>query len=89
MSANHDHENPEPVVDPASTSWHLDRHIPLALLIAILMQAFTSVWWAANQDARLAAVERALITSQTDHEAIIRIDARVANISDRLERMDP
>jgi hypothetical protein len=35
--------------------WHLDKRVPIALIIAILGQALAFGWWAATQTAQLAA----------------------------------
>ncbi len=30
--------------------WHLDKKVTLGLIVAILMNAFSSIWWAASLD---------------------------------------
>jgi Tfp pilus assembly protein PilO len=51
--------------------WHLDRRVPVAMIIAILVQTFGIVWWAATigaeveqlksndarQDSRIEAIQ--------------------------------
>ena len=47
--------------DRRSPAWHLDRKVPLALILAFIMQTFTLVFvgatWKAETDQRLATVE--------------------------------
>ena len=46
---------------PASNAprepWHLDKRIPIALIMAVMMQTAGAVWWAATISARLDQTE--------------------------------
>ena len=44
----------------ADRHWTVDRHIPLALIMAILFQTAVGVWWAATMQARVNALEKLL-----------------------------
>jgi hypothetical protein len=50
--------------DPASKSWHLDRRLPVAMIVALMMQGSSFLWWAsgfsARTDTRLEAAEKRL-----------------------------
>lgn len=37
--------------------WHLDRRVPVALILAIAVQTASAIWWAASQNARVTALE--------------------------------
>lgn len=54
--------------DPAGRSWHLDKRLPVALIVALLAQAASSLWWAsgfsARTETRLEAAERRLSVSE-------------------------
>ena len=54
-------ENP----DDAGRRWTLDKHIPVALLIAIALQTCTAIWWAATTTARLNVLENAISNAVT------------------------
>ena len=56
--------------------WHLDKRIPLALIVTIAMQTLAATWWAASVDARLAAVEEAAATSRNVGERITRLEVQ-------------
>lgn len=66
----------DPDCDPQTASWHLDKRLPVALITALLVQAFSSLWWAASFSARtetrLDSAERRmalydeLVTRQTE-----------------------
>ncbi len=39
---------PPATKDPAATSWHFDRRIPLALILTIVLQTGAAIWWASS-----------------------------------------
>lgn len=76
--------------------WHLDRKVPLALIVTILLQTGLGVWWAAgltsrvdramqvndDQDARLRDVET---TTQAQQVAAATITAQIGAMRETLE----
>lgn len=38
--------------------WQLDKKVPLALILALLVQMSLAAWWAANMTERLVGIER-------------------------------
>lgn len=50
--------------------WHLDKRVPVALLIGLLAQAGAGVWWASTANERLGQVERRLDGFATRSEAL-------------------
>lgn len=76
--------------------WHLDRKVPLALIVTILLQTGLGVWWAAgltsrvdramqvndDQDARLRVVET---TTQAQQVAAATITAQIGAMRETLE----
>jgi hypothetical protein len=38
--------------------WHLDKKVPIALIIAIGVQTGGAIWWARGLDARISALEK-------------------------------
>lgn len=37
--------------------WHLDKRVPLALIVAIFLQSVSAVWWAATIHAKVTVIE--------------------------------
>lgn len=72
--------------DPA---WSVDRHIPISLMIAIIIQTGGAFWWASAVTARIDGQERRLaLAEQASSETIkIMTDLRVtlAVISSQLQ----
>lgn len=63
------------------TKWHLDRRVPLALIIAILFQTGAALWWAAGVNARVDHLERQSAINATNPERIVRLETKVDTIS--------
>ncbi len=45
----------EDVPDPANGAWHLDKRVPLALIVALFVQTVGMVWWVSDMVHRLDA----------------------------------
>ena len=45
------------MTDDTEREWHLDKRVPIALILAILVQTATVIWWARGLDARVSALE--------------------------------
>ena len=44
----------------SENQWHLDKRVPVALILALAAQGAGGVWWASTTNERLAQVERRL-----------------------------
>lgn len=53
-------------------AWHLDRRVPIALILALLAQSGTAVWWASKMESR---VENVATTNQRQDDQIEALDA--------------
>lgn len=74
--------------------WHLDKRVPLALILTIFIQTATVVWWASGVNARVAQLEDKAMRAEsaaTDIAAlkvqIQALDARTARIEDKVDRL--
>ena len=85
--------------ETAREPWHLDRRVPLALILTILLQTGAAVWFAASLQARVDVLERDIerehILNGNQETAIrsiengaARLDAKLDGIVSLLERMD-
>ena len=79
--------------------WHLDKRVPLALILTILLQTGAAVWFLASLQSRMDVLERDLGREHdlnTRQEAAIRaietgaarLDEKLDGILDVVERMD-
>jgi hypothetical protein len=63
--------------------WHLDKKVPIALILAIGMQTAGAIWWARGLDARISALEKTDEgrSTQTVQLANIAVDIAVLKAS--------
>ena len=77
------------------SDWHLDKRVPIALIVTLMLQAAGVVWWGAAITTRLDALERQLSAASDTRERLIRLEAMesmsaqtLVTINRRLERME-
>ncbi|CAB4171512.1 hypothetical protein UFOVP1349_36 [uncultured Caudovirales phage] len=64
--------------------WHLDKKVPLALIVTLVLQSGTFIWWAAKADNRLDNLERISAISSPQIERIVKIETKMDSIVDNL-----
>lgn len=74
--AHEDHPPPE--------HWMLERKIPLALLLAILLQTVAVVWGAATLHARVEQLERQAAATGPQVERLVRVETKMDGMSTSL-----
>ena len=75
----------------ADKSWQVDRHIPIAVLVAILMQTIGIVVWATNFEAtttaRLHTLEKQMDSMASANERLSRLESITATNSEILREI--
>lgn len=64
--------------------WHLDKKVPLALIVTIIAQTMAIVWWAATASSRLDQLERQVNTAAPQAERIIRLETKMDGIAEAI-----
>ena len=67
--------------------WHLDKRVPIAIIITLTMQSFAAVWWASAVTARVDQLERAVVSSQGQDGRIVRLETQISGIAISLDRI--
>ena len=57
--------------------WHLDKKVPLALIITIVAQTIAISWGASNLWTRVSELERQVQIAAPQFERVIRLEAKV------------
>ena len=81
---------------PDESQWHLDKKVPITIIVALLVQTMGAVWWAATEDARVASLiaenvaqERRIDTLTSDMQsAKVAMAASSAQLSSIKEALD-
>jgi hypothetical protein len=67
--------------------WHLDRKVPIALILALAIQTSAVSWWAATLSARVDLLERQAVAIGPQAERIIRLETKVDGITGGLSEI--
>ncbi len=68
--------------------WHLDKRVPIALIITIVMQTIGIVWWAASLSERVATLESRFDGLATHQARIVRLEEKQNAVYQRLDRIE-
>lgn len=69
------------------TAWHLDRKVPIALILAILIQTGGIVWWGATTSERLNALERKADLVAPQGDRLTRVETRLEAVQDGISEI--
>ena len=56
--------NPHPGQRWPEQKWKVDRSVPVALILGMLVQTGAVVWWAATTSSRVDALEKTQVTAE-------------------------
>lgn len=68
------------------SEWHLDKRVPLALILTIVVQTAMLGVWVGSLQARVSANERAIEASADTAERLARIEAILERVERRLDQ---
>lgn len=68
--------------------WHLDKRVPIALIMTIVFQSMAAVWWASSMQSRLDSLER-IISAQSQNESrLARVEQLTSSQSQALNSIE-
>jgi len=67
--------------------WTVDRRVPIAVIVTLLIQMGGALVWATQLDARVGDVERQEITSANLNEKFARLEERLDDMKQNLAAM--
>lgn len=65
--------------------WHLDRKVPLAIIIAIVAQTVAATWWAASLAAKVEMIENRVNKTEARAE---KAETEARGLGERLIRLE-
>lgn len=67
--------------------WHVERGIPIATLVAMVIQTGAVIWWASGIDNRVAALEKNNSNTAWQAEKIIRMDEKLNGVQSSISEL--
>jgi hypothetical protein len=77
----------EVTVDEDQKHWHLDKRVPIALILTIAIQTGGFIWWASDVNARVAQLERQAVAAAPQPERIIRLETQIEAIREGISEI--
>lgn len=68
--------------------WHLDKRVPIALILALIVQTAGVVAWFATLDSRLASVETWQEKNDATRDRLATIETQLSGMKDTLVRIE-
>lgn len=62
--------------------WHLDRRVPLALILTIVIQTVGIVWWASSLTERVSVLEKRQDATAPQADRITRLEVNIEVVKD-------
>lgn len=73
-------------------NWHLDKKVPIAIIVMVITQTLMGVWWVSKLDSRLALVETRTERFWTERDAVrdrlLTLEQQSKTILETLNRID-
>ncbi len=74
--------------DKTAGRWHLDKRVPIALIVAILIQTAGALTWAGAASERINHLERQVINDGDMGERTARLEVQAAYMRAALTRIE-
>lgn len=67
--------------------WHLDKKVPIALIVTILVQTATVIWWASSLSVRVQHLESQVISARPQADRLTRVEVKLENVQSGVEEI--
>lgn len=75
---------PAPVIDKSDANWHVDRKVPVALMVTIFLmftgQSATALWWASKMDSRVETLEKQTASAAPMPDRMTRVEMKLESL---------
>lgn len=68
--------------------WHLDKRVPIALIVTLIVQTGGAVWWASSIASRVTNLEERVVTASDQPGRIIRLETQIENMTALMRRIE-
>lgn len=64
--------------------WHLDKRVPISLIVTIIIQTAGIMWWAASTAERINVLERQAIATAPQADRLTRVEVKLDALQDNV-----
>lgn len=77
-------KTPAPVIDKSDADWHVDKKVPVALMVTIFLmfagQSGTALWWASKMDSRVETLEKQNASAAPMPDRLTRVEVKLESV---------
>lgn len=81
-------ENEKRVNRRAEDQWHLDKRVPISLILAIVAQTGAALWWASATNQRVSELEKFVLSRVTLPDRVTRLEVIAEQLPKTLDRIE-
>jgi hypothetical protein len=67
-----------------SKHWHLDKRVPIALILTLLLQTGAGAWWMASTTEKIFVLEKRLDAISPQADRLTRVEVNIEDIKTSL-----
>lgn len=68
--------------------WHLDRRVPLAMILAIAVQTAGVIWWGSSINERVNQLEARALVTAPQGDRITRMEVKLETVQQGIQRIE-
>jgi hypothetical protein len=68
--------------EDSDRNWHLDKRVPIALIVTIALQTGSFIWWAASVSERVNTLERRAEQTAPQADRLTRVEVKIESIQE-------
>ncbi len=72
----------------ADARWHLDKRVPISLLLGMLLQTVGAFWWAATVSERINNLEKRADATAPQADRLTRVEVKLDGVQDAIGRVE-
>jgi len=69
------------------SKWQFDKKIPIGILVAMILQTLTAIWWVAKLDSRVLVHETWIEDNKDLAEKVFRLEERILNLQQDINQI--
>lgn len=69
-------------------NWHLDKKVPISLILAIIMQTAGFAWWGATTAEKVSVLKERMDAIAPNSDRLTRVEVKVDGVQQSINRVE-